>query len=304
MCIWRTAPAQPAGPDASTGPSSLSLDLDLLLADPVRAHEAYRKLEERRSWLAGRGGKPEEYEQVAGELAGMGFYTSAIELLWFAQKMAPQTPSAVRYTERMKQWSDSAVAADRMIEEGNQLYQAGRPKESLEALLRAAQEHPNSERTNFALADMWRRIYREQYENEATAAPLEIRVKVFQDAYQRYRLALAIDPLFYDAYYGISELRGIFPEDTEFLLRTQADTQRALDFRAELVPVLAAVENGAEDPALMMQLGEAFERLGVADYAVYSYQTARALGGQDPKVAERLEALQSQFSAGAAPADR
>lgn len=302
--MWRTAPAQPAGSEGSAGPSSLSLDLDLLLADPVQAQEAYRRLEERRSWLAGRGGKAEEFEQVAGELAGMGFYTSAIELLWFAQKMAPQLPSAARYAEQMKQWSASAAVADRMIEEGSQLYQAGRPKESLEALLRAAQEHPNSERTNFALAETWRRIYREQYENQATAAPLEIRVKVFQDAYQRYRLALAIDPLFYDAYYGISELRGIFPEDREFLLRTQPDTQRALDFRAELVPVLTSVETGAEDPALMMRLGEAFEKLGIRDYAVYSYQTARALGGQDPKIAERLEALQAGYNAGGAPAGR
>lgn len=270
------------------------LDLDLLLEDPIAIHEDFQSLRDRLGQLARDGRTPSDFEAAAEELAADGVYTTAIELLWFAEQMAADETVAAGYRDRMRTWTQAAMAAESVVDEGGQLYVAGRRPESIETFLRALEINPFSERAHFRLADAWRRIYQEEYGNDSSLPPLEIRVRVFRDAYEHYALALAIDPLFYDAYYGMSELRGLFPDNQEFLLRTQDLTQRALDFRGELLPVLRTIEDGKAVGGTYVQLGEAFEVLGAFEYAVFAYQCALQLEPKRTDIAARLEKLRDE----------
>lgn len=270
------------------------LNLDLLLADPVADRPGFQALRERLERLAEGDGSPSAFEAAADELATDGIYTTAIEILWFAGKIAPDEAAAGEYAQRMQTWAQRAAAAESVVEEGEQLYSAGRKQEAIKTFLRALDSHPFSERAHFRLAEAWRHVYLEEYGNDLRLAPLEIRVRVFRDAYEHYRLALEIDPLFYDAYYGLSELRDMFPENQEFLLRTQPLTQRALDFRGEVLSVLEEIERGQEDAATFSRLGAAFETIGADEYAVFAWQCALRLGGPEDELRPRIEALQQE----------
>jgi tetratricopeptide (TPR) repeat protein len=282
-------------------PASAAIDIDLLLADPLSADSAFRDLMDRRNTIGLQAADAEDLARGAEDMARSGAYTTAIELLWFAEKMAPESPAGARYRDTMQGWAQAARAADLPVEEGDQYFLAGRHKEAIEAYLRATEAHPFNERAHFRLADAWREIYQHQFEADMSLAPLEIRVRVFQDAYRHYQYALAIDPLFFDAYYGLSELRSLIPEDQQFLLRTQPATQRALDFRAEVLPILAELESGEDTVSTFTRLGRAFEEIGVWDYAVFSYQTASHLGGPAEELNGRIEAIRNEHLGATAP---
>ncbi len=277
-----------------TEPSSNPLNLDLLLEDPVETHDGFGQVRDRLRRLAREGRTPEDFESAADELADDGVFTTAIELLWFAEQMVSDKAVAAGYGDRMRSWAQAAAAAESVSDEGGQLFKAGRKPEAIEAFLRAIDVNVYSERAHFRLADAWRRIYQDEYGQDPELPPLNIRVRVFRDAYEHYRLALAIDPLFYDAYYGLSELRGLLPDNPDFLLRTQALTQRALDFQGELLPVLKAIERGESDGSTYVQLGSAFETLGAFEYAAFAYQCAVLIDGADSEVAPILKKLRME----------
>ena len=111
---FATAPAQttqqstqPATATRATAsiPSTATLNTDdattlttgelvrLLLVNPADRDPLYKALGERRVWLAMQSGALADFEKVAGEFKSMGAYYSALELLFFADKIAtdPQT---------------------------------------------------------------------------------------------------------------------------------------------------------------------------------------------------------------------
>lgn len=288
----------PSEKESGIAPRPNPLDLDMLLADPVASRPEFHQFRDIRRELAATGNSATHFERAAERLAALRAYTTAIELLWFASRMQTDPAVTAGYQDRMREWAQQATPAEMIVEEGDQLLVAGRQSEAVAAHLRALELNPFAERAHFRLADAWRIIYKEKYEDDLSLAPLEIRVRIFQDAWVHYLLCLEVDPLFYDAYYGLSELRGLFPENHEFLMRTQPLTQRALDYRGAVLPVLQRIESTAEDAALMAELGEAFETIGVPDYAVFAYQCAVRLGDAGPSVPARIDALRAQhFSA-------
>jgi tetratricopeptide (TPR) repeat protein len=279
-------------PDAAP-PGAGVLDLTALLEDPISSDAGFREHVERRHALALEADGPDELAAGAREFAQAGAYTTAIGLMWFGEKMAPET-SRAEFRDQMKIWAEAARAADREVDEGDQYFKAGRHPEAIEAYLEAVEVHPYNERAHFRLADAWREIYQHQFESDMSLAPLEIRVRVFQDAYRHYLRALAIDPLFFDAYYGVSELRSLIPENQEFLMRTQPETEKALAFRTEVIPVLAALEAGEESAATFVRLGGALEQIGAWDYAIFAYQTALGLGGAEAETVSRIESIRNE----------
>lgn len=282
-------------PEPPSTTSENPLDVDLLLSDPVRDLPPFQSLRQRMRELASGEGSPEAFRAAAEDLASDGIYAAAIQVLWFGSKMVDDEAKAASYSKRMKVWARAALPADELIEEGQQLQVADRNKEAIETYLRAVAAHPFNERAHFSLADAWRSVYLEEYGDDLALAPLEIRVRLFRDAYVHYRLALEIDPLFYDAHYGLSELRDLFPDNHEVLLKTQFLTQRALDFRGEVLPVLGALEQGETNAATFEQLGDGLTALGESEYAVFAWRCALKFGASEEEIGPRIEAVLSGF---------
>lgn len=289
----------PSGESESTATAN-PLDVDLLLEDPVRDLPPFQSIRDRLRQLAMGERSPASFESVAEGLAADGVYTAAIQVLWFASKMSVGEAGADEYARRMRVWNKAASAADELIEQGEQLQIAGRSREAIEAYLRAIESAPFNERAHFRLADAWRRVYRDEYGDQPNPAPLEIRVRLFRDAYVHFRLALELDPLFYDARYGLSELRDLFPDNRQVLLETQPFTQQALDFRAEVLPVLDEIEKGEESADTFNRLAEGLETIGASEYSVFAWQCALELGAPREEIAPRIEGILSNFESGAA----
>jgi len=299
--------AQDPSPDTGPSPAAETenpsaanpLDVDLLLADPVRDLPPFQALRDRLHELAAGDRSPEAFAAAAEDLAADGVYATAIQILWFASKLVADEAKADDYAKQMNVWSRAALPAAKLIEQGEQLQVAGRDREAIETYILAVEAHPFNERAHFRLADAWRDVYEKEYGDELSLAPLAIRVRLFRDAYVHYHLALEIDPLFYDARYGLSELRGLFPENQDVLLKTQYLTQQALDFRGEILPVLQVIEQGEADAGTFSKLGGAFEALEEPEYAVFAWQCALTLGASPEELTPRIgEALSASPSGG------
>lgn len=130
---------------AATDPPSNPLDLDQLLEDPVPNHPEFLKLRNRLIRLSEEGRTPSDFQAAAGELASAGAYTTAIELLWFAQQMESDESVSKEYGDQMRSWAQAAKGAESLADEAGQLFLAGRKPEAIETFLRVIEAHPERE---------------------------------------------------------------------------------------------------------------------------------------------------------------
>lgn len=289
------APAQPADATAPAEDPAVEVDLKALLSNPIPAHKEFKYLYQRRSWLAANCDDPMNYQVLAQEFAERGAYFSAIELAWFAEKMTDDAAIRERLQSRMNTWLKAASPINDRVEQARQLFDAGKSKEALEALLNVIQEHPYAERAHYELSNVQFRVYLQQAISFEHLMPVDMRAKLFRVLYEHLTFTIAIDPLYYDAYYLLGSIREMLPDAKEFLLATEDLTQKALTFNNEIVPIMELIEAGNHDPELFQKFGAGLEAVGVMDYAVFAYGCAIARGSKDPEVPKRRDALIQKY---------
>lgn len=125
--------------------------------------------------------------------------------------------------------------------------------------------------------------------------PAELRVKLFRTLYEHLTCTIAIDPMYYDAYYLLGSIREVLPDAKEFLVATEGLTAKALTFHNEVLPVMELIEQGKREPELFEQLGAGLEGVGVMDYAVFSYRAAILRGSKNPEVPKHMEAIIQKY---------
>lgn len=276
-----------------------ALHLDHLLSDPVPDEAEFKYIRERRRWLAEHSDRIESFESVADEFASVSAFYSAVGILWFAEKMAPSEETSTAYQEQMKDWIAEAAEINRSVDEGLQLFESKRYQEAMDIFSEATQAHPYNDRAHYARADAYLRVY--QIRTDASPHPISLttRANMFRNAYRHYLFNLELDPLYFDSYYGISELREMFPDDREFIARTQGLTQRALDFRTGIIPILNLIDDGQRDSGLFLELGVLLENLGIEAYAAYAYQVAIHLDPDFEQARDRWGQLTHRLDKGA-----
>jgi hypothetical protein len=251
-------------------------DLDLLLADPVAAKPRFQYLIDRRSWLARQGGSVEAFEQVAADFARRGAHYSALELLWFAERIVSDPERRQRLTDRMRELSALTTAAEAKVEIASQLWSAGKPTEAIAYLRQIIGEQPYCERAHYELGFYFYQGYIiEEIRHEDLIEPLQ-RAKIFRVCYEQFMITLAIDPLYDDGYYYLNLIRGILPDYQALLNRTNDMSMRSLTFRSLVLPPMSKMEEGARDRPTLLAAAEGLEQVGLYAYAVYTIQAALA----------------------------
>ncbi len=273
------------------------VDADALLANPINDRAEFRDLYELRSWLAAQGGAQEALLNIVDNFAERGAWYSAVEILWFAEKLTDNEDARSNHHKRMGELMEKNAKRDAAVEDARQMFAAGRRSEAIDSLRLMLQISPYSEKGHYELA----RMLLDRFEDDDLAAGepigLEARAGIFRTAFEHLNFAIAIDPFYYDAHYLLANLRSILHDDAEFLVRTQFLSDRALYFRNHVVGPLEAIEGGDLSPAPLAELAEAMESIGILDYAVFAYQTAMFRGSDDPAVLERLKHLVDTYFA-------
>lgn len=285
----------PAGAEAR--PTPVGLNIKLLLSNPVFGREEFKYLYLQRRWLARQGGSIDAFEKVARDFAQRGALFSGIELLWFAEKMTGDEAKRAALQTQMRQWTAEAAKTEQIVEEAQQLASSKQYEQALDRLYAALKLNSYSEKAHYQLARVHMSVYQEKAGQSEKLIPAASREKVFRIIYEPLNYTLAIDPIFYDAYLAMSNLRELFPDQPQFLLETQSLTERALRFRNEVIPPLESLERNGRDAAQMQKFGAALESTGIVDYAIFAYQTALHLGSTDPAVAEKVNKLVGTYFA-------
>lgn len=289
------APAPPADAAAPAEDTAVEVDLKALLSNPIPAHKEFKYLYQRRSWLAANCDDPMNFQVLAQEFAERGAYFSAIELAWFAEKLTDDPAIREGLQTRMNTWLQATTPTNDSIEKARQLFDAGKSKEALEELLNVITENPYAERAHYELANVQFRVYLQQAISFENLMPVDMRAKLFRVLFEHLTFTIAIDPLYYDAYYLLGSIREMLPDSTEFLLATENLTDKALTFNNEVVPIMELLEEGRRDPELFQKFGAGLEAVGVMDYAVFAYGCAIARGSKDPEVPKRRDALIQKY---------
>lgn len=273
------------------------VDADALLANPVNDRAEFRDLYETRSWLAGQAGAQKALIEVADNFAERGAWYSAVEILWFAEKLTNDEDARARHHKRMAELMEKIAKRDASVEDARQMFAAGRRGEAIDSLRLMLQVSPYSEKGHYELA----RMLLDRFEDDDLEATepigLETRAGIFRTGFEHLNFAIAIDPFYYDAHYLLANLRSVLHDDAEFLIRTQFLSDRALYFRNHVVGPMEAIEGGDLSPDHLAELAEAMESIGILDYAVFAYQTAMFRGSDDPAVLERLKHLVDTYFA-------
>lgn len=288
---------KPAGAAPAEAPAGPKTSPDVLLSNPIPGREEFKYLYLRRTWLAGQGGKIEAFEQLAEEFASKGAYFSAVELLWFADKLTTDPAKQAVYQTKSQQWVQMSQETDRIVEEGLQIFAAGQRYDAIKKFYEAIKLNPYCEKAHYQVANTHFLIFIQEQARSETEIPMPVREKIFRLAYEQLQYTIAIDPMFYDAFYLLSNIREILADDKEFLAASQVFTNRAMEYRNEVLPPLEQIETGSRDHQLFADLGKGFETVGIFDYAVFCYQIAISKGNSDPDVQQRLaKLLQSYFT--------
>lgn len=283
------APAQP--PEAQKKKS----DANLLLSSPIPVQEEFKYLYLRRSWLAGQGTKLDAFESVAEEFAAKGAYFSAVEVLWFADKITDDPTKKTAYQVTMRQWLKLAEPTNQIVEEGLQLFAGGKRQEAIAKFYAAIKANPYCEKGHYQIANTHFLIFLQEREKSEQPIPIPVREKIFRLAYEQLQYTIAIDPLYYDAFYLLSSIREIIPDDPEFTQKSQPLTDRAAAYRGEVLGAMQKVEDGGRDAPLFEALGKGFESVAIMDYAVFAYRIAQLKGSKDPDIAKRLDGLMTEY---------
>lgn len=284
------APA-PAAPPADA-PAASQIDTEKLLANPIQNRPEFKKLYARRRELAVGPMAPADFERAADDVAALGAYFSAVELLWFADIMTDDAAKHEAYQARMKGWIKDADPANKIVEEGEQLFAAGKIQESLDRYKAALEQNQFCEKAHYAAANANFLIHlRETADEKKELPPLADRARLFRLMYERLSCAIAIDPLLYDAHYLLATAREVIPDDGPFLEETQVLTDRAVKFRGEVLPALEQIESGQRAPEIIHMFGEALEAVGIPDYAIFAYHAAQVRGSKAPATEELKKAL-------------
>lgn len=267
------------------------LNVDALLADPTDGDEGLAYLAERRVSFVRNFDDPDLRAEAPRELAEAGYFFSAVELAWFAEKLTEDEAASNEIQEQMRAWNDSSIRLEAAVDHARQMRLADRFQDALNVLDKAVKENPFSENAHYELARTMHMLFEMDQARTNDLPSIEIRIPIFRSAYKHYLTAIRLDPLHYDAIYHLSRLRDIFPDNEEFIKKTQSLTERAYNFQAHLVPALEAIEGGGRDPELFEDLGYGFETVGNATYAIISYKVAIARGSTNALTAEALARL-------------
>jgi hypothetical protein len=288
------APAQPAQEAPATADPAqppAKLNIAALLSNPVTANEDFRYLYVRRSWLAGQGGRVDAFEQIADEFGAKGAYFSAIELLWFADKLTSDQTRQAAYQEKSRGWLAQAEEANKLVQEGLQIFASGQRYDAIKKFYDAVKQNPYLEKAHYQIANTHFLIFLQEQTRSETEIPISVREKIFRLSFEQLQYTIAIDPLYYDAFYLLSNIREILADDKEFAAQSQDLTNRAVDYRAMVLPPLEQIETGKRDASLFDDLGKGFETVGILDYAVFAYQAALVHGSTNPETQQRLDNL-------------
>lgn len=290
MGLWlslaiTSAQAQDAQPTTVTQPTTATAATDnattltaeqamaLLLTDPATRDPRFKPLGERRDWLAMQDGSLANFQKVAGEFEAMDAYYSALEILFFAEKIATDPEQRQSLNVKMQSLIDKTKPAEDAVAEAVQLWDSGRRKTAVDKLTELATQFPMCEKTHYRLGE----YYLTQFLDNSAKQPditQDNRIQIFRLCYDRLEVALALDPLLYDAYYQLNILRSTLPDVPVFLKKTEVFSQRALDFMNDTVPAISKLEEGDRNPEALVKAGEALEEVAIWPYAVYAYQAA------------------------------
>jgi hypothetical protein len=282
------AVAQDAPADDDRPPSG-TLNLDNLLMDPVVPGGPHDTLRRHRAWLAHQNGDPAAFEKVADEFEKIGAYYPAIELLWFAEKIVPDTARRDAFTERMRALqAKHRQGADR-VDAAVQVWAAEGPVKAMDMLRRIAEEEPYNEIAHYEIGKRTWLMYLAMEGDGSTPVPARDRLQLFRDCYVANMITLNIDPLYNDAYYQLNQLRAMLADvDRAFLERTEPFSRRALAFLSNAVPALSALDEGGRTPEALAAAAAALAEVDQFPYAVYAYQAAIANAAANPELAAAI----------------
>jgi hypothetical protein len=257
-------------------PTTVTLALDKLLADPVPAQAPFKLLRDRRRWLAHQAGDPAKFEQVADEFAKKGAYYSAIEILWFADKLTDNQARRDAFKQAMLQWKAKTQAQGKPVDAALQLWAAGKPDKAIEQLRQVMFEQPYNEVAHYQNGHRAWLSYTMHDSDKLGALPIGTRARLFREVYVSCLLTLEIDPLYNDAYYQLSLAREMLGDSPPFLRRTQPISERAMTFMTIAVKAIGKIDDGDRSAGALAAAGDALAEAEVYPYAAYAYQAAIA----------------------------
>ncbi len=273
------AAAPSDGPPAPTHP---------LLAPVEAGAPELAWLQERRRWLAHQPADVAVYRQVAEQLAERKAWFPAIEILWFAEKIAQDAATREALNRRMVELEGQTREVGQRIDTAVQLWGAGHQPDALATLQKIRDEYPYAEQAYYHSGLLLNQTYQQQVgkaEEAEQLPPLEIRRQLFQVIHRLLASTILIDPLFYDAYYQLSLLRSLMPDDAEFVRQSDVLSQRAMTFYSQLMPAMEVLDGGDRSAAALARAAEAFTQIGAGEYAVYAWQAALAQPDITPELA-------------------
>jgi hypothetical protein len=282
--------APPAAPgDAASTTETVTLDLNKLLANPIADQDPFFKLLERRRWLAHQNGDPATFAGVADEFDAMGAYYPAIELLWFAEKLTDNPARREAFNARMLEIKEKHSKNLERVEGAKEAW-AAEPFRAIDELKLITVEQPYNEIAHYQLGyHTWLAFLAQEEATDGTL-DLDLRARLFRVCYAAFVRTIVIDPLYNDAYYQLNQVRAILAADNPDFTRVTAPlTERALTFRTETVPALAAIDDGDRSAAAFVRAAEALDAAGQYAYAAYSCQTALAHAADNPQLTIELK---------------
>ncbi len=290
----RAAAAEPGKPQVP-GPDELLGDrparrkeVHPLLLDPLAGRPDLDYLRQRRRWLARRPADLAAFEEVARDFEERGAFFPAIEILWFAEKIAQEPERRRRCLDWMERLNKRAAEIEARVETAMQLWGAGRQHDGLDQLKAIIKQFPFCEKAHFRMGMLYIGMYRENKMLAEKGSPPEIRASLFGVCYPHFVYTTVIDPLYFDAYKQLSRLRELMTDDHEFLKQSQFLTERAADFQTLLGPHLMKLDEGDRSPRTLLAAGEGFEAIELYAYAVLAYQSALAQPDADEELKTRL----------------
>lgn len=274
---------------ADDASSSLTAEqaIDIFLADPTARDPRFKPLGERRAWLAMQDGSLDHFEKVATEFEALGAHYSALEILFFAEKIATEPETRQALNTRMLAVIAKTRPAEDSVAEADQLWDADRRKTAMDTLNALSKEYPYCEKVHHRIGEYYLTQYMEDTGKE-NVGDMDTRVQLFRLCYERFMVALALDPILYDTHYQLNILRSVLPDVPEFLKKTEPFSTRAMTFLTEVIPALSALEEGDRSPEALAAAGEAFEEVGNWPYAIFVYQAAVSQAGENAAMVEDL----------------
>ena len=290
-----TPPQDVPPPQTQAAPKQVqaTVNLDELLADPINKRPDLKSLIKARVALAHKGGDPAAFEAVAQDFAKRSAWYPAISILWFAEKLTDDAETRRGYGEKMQMWLQKSEEIETQLGAASQILAANRVDEGIKQINKIRLDNPLSEKAAFQAAQAYYNLYASHDIATKGELPLETRLRLFRIMFEQYSYTLVIDPMYVEGYYGLSKSRDVLADSPAFVQRTEAFSQKSMDFEKIAVPMIAKLDEGDRSAATLEAAADALNEVAVYPYAAFLYQAA--LRKQD--VGERAVAIQTKLTA-------